>query len=280
MENEHKKIILSKKGFDHSYGGRPSLIDGLGLISMPIPDSKGTHSYSDLKISANETICDVATKHFKTIQNDDGKKIELKNAKCHPDPNLVDYFESEKNGHGFLGSFGQMDTAQAHLQNQGIKENDIFLFYGWFEKDGKKIHVINGYLQIGEKHLITEKDKAAIVGNYPFLKEQPHLGIDNPTNTIYLAREKCTFDETIKGYGTFQFHKDLVLTRDGADTQRDWQVPKLAGLGISWNGKRKFNDQGQITVTKGYGQEFVLQESEQAEMWAVGLIQEHAKGGK
>ena len=109
------KVIFSRKGFDGSAGGCPSpIIDGIPL-SLPIPYLNSTKSY----------------RHFNL-----GKMVtDLTNGKlgesdfCHNDPDLI------------MGAFGQVSSAQSHLDNQNVGSGDLFLFFGWFREaefeDGK-----------------------------------------------------------------------------------------------------------------------------------------------
>lgn len=51
------KIILSRKGFDSSYGGYPSPILPEGrLLSFPIPDPNSPIKYCDLQVNSNTTV--------------------------------------------------------------------------------------------------------------------------------------------------------------------------------------------------------------------------------
>ncbi len=50
------KVILSRKGFDSQYGGKPSPIlpDGR-LISLPIPSQDDKLRYSDLSLDGKQS---------------------------------------------------------------------------------------------------------------------------------------------------------------------------------------------------------------------------------
>ncbi|MFA5449239.1 MAG: hypothetical protein WC292_02205 [Clostridia bacterium] len=61
------KVILSKKRFDTSYGGYPSIIDGKDLISMPIPESSEVFQYSDLKTESGASFFDVVSPYYSSI---------------------------------------------------------------------------------------------------------------------------------------------------------------------------------------------------------------------
>ena len=100
------KLVFSRKGFDGSAGGFPSpIIDGKP-ISLPIPYPNSIVSY----------------KHFnlgKIVKDLTGRKLGEKDL-CHKDPDLE------------MGAFGQVSSAQSHLDNQNVGSGDLFLFFGWF----------------------------------------------------------------------------------------------------------------------------------------------------
>ncbi|MGC9779576.1 MAG: hypothetical protein HZR80_10075 [Candidatus Heimdallarchaeota archaeon] len=163
------KVILSRKGFDSSYGGHPSPIlpDGT-LISLPIPSMKYSSSlypkdktpkwktwnnkdfiplsYSDLFLpnSAREYL-ETENLHLTTFrdllnqllpngilkQNKEKYSQELIWT-CHFDPDI----ESSvlKRSNEWRGLFGQADKAELHLRNNNVGKDDLFLFFGWFRK--------------------------------------------------------------------------------------------------------------------------------------------------
>lgn len=145
------KIILSRKGFDSTVGGseRPSPIFNNKMVSMPIPEENSSHRYDELQI---DNI--LGTQNFtRKLYNFDFRKT------CHLDPDINKVILKNRNPN-WRALFGQTGSAQTHLQNQKIKENDIFLFFGWFRHTkktkneitftGPDIHIIFGYFQIGE----------------------------------------------------------------------------------------------------------------------------------
>jgi hypothetical protein len=272
------KIILSKKGFDSSYGNRPSIILGKRLISMPIPDAGGTE-YSKLYLSSQETLCGVAEKYYETIKyKKDGnqEKFEATKMKCHPDPNIVDYFLCKKQGLGFMGSVGQVGDAQNFLAKHDIKQNDIFLFFGQFAKphDTKKNkfiendhHVIWGYLKVTEKlepYTMTkeqrrEKEKQ---NGYAWLKFNPHWNIENhkenkkaKNDCIYIGAE----------YGVFDYDENkLNLTKPYSKIGK-WQFPKKIFKNARIESEKPIHNNeiidGSFELAETYGQEFLILEN-------------------
>ena len=122
-----KNLILSRKGFDATAGGRASPIFENGdIFSVPIPQKRPSPSrYKDLKFndfSGND------------ILNLIGAKSISEKDFCHSDPML-----SEK-----WGIFGQAGGAQGELDTHGIEKGDLFYFFGWFKN----------YCQKGLDHII------------------------------------------------------------------------------------------------------------------------------
>jgi len=189
------KVILSRKGFDSSYGGCPSPIlpDGT-LLSLPIPEMKFTKdlntkedrakwktwenkqfqplAYSNLSLpksavkhfeemgSSNLTYRDVINELLPKGVLREGKKTYEKNLQwtCHLDPDLVSNVIVRPQEWRCL--FGQGGAAETHLKNQNVGENDLFLFFGWF----RKTVLQNGKLQF------DSADKSGIHIIYGYLQ--------------------------------------------------------------------------------------------------------------
>ena len=251
-------IILSKKGLDSSFSSKPISMTGGEMVFIPIV----------------------------TYLN--GNKVEItKDSRCHLDPQLINYFNSEN----FRGSFGQAKEEQRHLESHNVTEGDLILFYGWYKDKDDKVHtngknVLFGYMQIGEILKIANLDdnkRKEYEKQYPWLKYQPHwknkdkyAEIDN--NTLYIAREFCTFDNTIKGYGMFKYDKALDLTANDMKAKSCWKVLALAGLKTSrrgGKGQEGFNEQGQFRAPSR-NQEIVVESSKNAQKWAENLIKKYA----
>jgi len=163
------KIVLSRKGFDSSYGGCPSpILPDESLLSLPIPEmrfSKDLHSKEEivnwktfdnkqyLPITYKELTLptkvgdffeknDLPHRTYQDILNDllpyrilrEGKRTFSENLtwSCHLDPDFI--HSIKKRPSDWIGIFGQGGSAESHLRNQNIGANDLFLFFGWFKQ--------------------------------------------------------------------------------------------------------------------------------------------------
>ena len=160
------KIILSRKGFDSSYGGYPSFIFQNGLLQpLPIPSSYETIRYSDI-YSPYDGLTLYDTMRSLNAAVKDRTWVDLtKEQTCHLDPDLG--FDSLSRCGEWVGCFGQEGAAQTVLRKQLVGSGDIFLFFGWFNhcypsdhglKFRKGDDVIFGYLQV-EKVLYTAEEE-------------------------------------------------------------------------------------------------------------------------
>lgn len=294
------KVVLSKKGVDSSNCSNPvKAVLGEELLFIPIPSLKEKVSYQDIKYSKDKTMLDKAKENIKNCKflmnvPIDCLDNELK-VGCHLDPQLKNYYDNDK----FLASFGQVEKAQKYLENNKIGVGDLFLFYGWFydEETHKDKHIIWGYMQVGDVLTFNEDGtvnssnlkpgkklkRKEVEKVYPFLKNQPHWkNTENypfeRNNTIYIAKEYFNDEESnIKGYGVFKYNEKLALTDSNADRKSDWCVEALANAKImKSSGKENdcysFDNDGRISIAKGYGQEFVLKESDEVSSWAENLL--------
>ncbi len=231
------KIILSRKGFDSSYGGCASpVIDGKP-IPLPIPLPKSPVSYKELHIYSYK-LGDLVT-------NLSGAKTTA-DMQAHLDPDLIEgAIFGKKMEDGWLPAFGQSDQALSHLDRQGVGPGDLFLFFGWY-KNAEKIgdhfrfvrnandhHLIFGWLQI-DSILRIGKDPGSITRKYPWLKDHPHLHDLSPkNNAIYIAKDKLSIPglpclEGLPGGGVFNDVTDLrVLTEPGQGLRSKWVLPNF-----------------------------------------------------
>jgi len=263
------RVIISRKGFDTQNGGQPSPIlpDGT-LLSLPIPSKDDKVLYSDLKYS-NKTYLQI----IKEL-NPNSKFKEY--YACHLDPDLREDIVKRKNDWSPL--FGQTGSAQGHLLKNNIKEGDLFLFFGWF-KEAEQIdgilrykrnspdkHVIFGYLEIGK--IYSNKTK------YPDeVQHHPHAQqkyYNDNNNRIYKASDELSIFPSLNGGGCLNYHKDLVLTKEGYSKSK-WDLPNFfKQLDVSYHDQRSFKDDYFQSVAKG--QEFVIEENNTVTEWAKWLI--------
>jgi hypothetical protein len=237
------KIVFSRKGFDSASGGVPSpIIDGRP-ISLPIPTQRRSETtYGGLGLG------DIVAKVSKGRLSADSL--------CHNDP----MFE------GGRCAFGQTGAAQAHLANNGVKEGDVFLFFGLFSELGgnDRHHRIFGYLLVEE---LISLDSTPGIGDQPqgFSARHPHtIGEWNPNNSLYV------------GSGTVSNRADdaLRLSRPNGVVSR-WRVPPwLRATGLTYHRRNdRWEDPGTLIVA-GRGQEFVCDISGRldAKDWLDGIL--------
>lgn len=263
------QVILSRKGFDGTYGrcASPILSDGT-MVSMPIPSKHDNYTYNELKFPGGGSYYDA----WNAL-----KPSGYKEYNCHLDPDIRRGIRKECKG--WKPTFGQCDAAQGHLTNHGVEVGDLFLFFGWFRKteslDGKLryvkeapgIHAIYGYLQIGE--ILT----GDAVRKCPW---HPHYQYINTNNTIYVASDSLMIDGKdtgLPGAGTLRFSDDLDLTAPGQSHSR-WKlidVFKDKSIILSYHDKDKCIKDGYFQ-SAARGQEFVFDENAIVTEWAKKLI--------
>lgn len=247
------KVILSRKGFDSAFGGYPSPILPSGeMVSLPIPLNDAM-KYSDLKMSGS-TYYDLMADLKPRIKSK-GKWLDLdKETRCHLDPDI--HKDTINRESGWRPCFGQDGAAQSHLENQSVSENDLFLFFGWFRKtainNGKRQfdpnekgkHAIFGYLQIGEiKKVDNRFDIPKWLAYHPHVaEERRNVEPDKTKNTIYIARDNLSWNESNPGAGKFMFNDKLVLTKEGLSRSK-WNLPdRFSEAKISCHNDRSWKE--------------------------------------
>ena len=280
------KVILSRKGFDSTNGGYPSLIlQNNQMISLPIPSNNDNFAYSDLWLNDNTTYLEYMKKISNKIR--DKKYIVLdQNTKCHLDPDLNRYVLKNRVPE-WRGCFGQAGASQAVLEKNEVDEGDLFLFFGWFNMvteengvlsfaSGQGFHAIYGYLQIDKKYY-TSTD-ASIP---EWIKYHPHLSESRRsrlTNCIYIAKKNVSWDERIPGYGCFLFDEKLRLSQKGMSRSK-WSLPEFfRGLDITYHSHNSWKDNYFQSACRG--QEFVIEENDTVSEWAKELIDKHQYRGR
>ena len=259
------KVIFSRKGFDGSAGGCPSpIIDGITL-SLPIPYLNSTKSYRHFNLG-------------KIVTDLTNKKLS-KSDFCHNDPDLI------------MGAFGQVSSAQSHLNNQNVGSGDLFLFFGWFreaefvdgkyryKKDAQDHHRIFGWMFVDQKLTVGSETKQ-FSRNYPKYASHPHAsGQWASNNTIYIAPKTFSLFQkvSVEGFGRFRMSDRTLLSSHTAPTKRFWNVPDWlnpakGGCIPSYHDEKNYTDG--LLRTAGRGQEFVCQpnQNDDFEEWLLNLF--------
>lgn len=281
------KIILSRKGFDSGTGKVASPIFPSGeLYTLPIPEScPSRHSkrYQDIQAGTHSL---GALVHDLT-----GGKVQPETF-AHLDPDLD--AASIPRSVNWRPLFGQTGAAEKHLQNQGVNEGDVFVFYGWFRqvelvaeryryvRGAPDLHVIFGWLQVEQRlsvHFFP--GIPAWARDHPHCKEQPYGRLDS----IYLSTSSLRIpgrEMHQAGAGRFQrFSPGLCLTAPQQSRSvwqlPHWFVPRTPPTGLSYHrDPHRWNPQGDMVWLKsvGRGQEFVLdcQEYPDALSWLCQLL--------
>jgi hypothetical protein len=244
-DNPSRRIILSRKGFDSSAGGKPSVVYKNRLYSFPIPEAESNVNYRDLQFIPGTSYMD--------LFHDLGIKMFTE---AHLDPDIrSEIFLNKPRPKDWRGVFGQDDTAQGHLCEEGVTVGDIFLFFGWFkhldyskkhgfsyrreESRPDGFHAIWGVLEVGEKYNVeTEFNKI------PHWAKQHAHAMDkqrdrkfySDKSTLYIASEKSSFGLN-KTFGTFSFNKDLILS--AGKNRSVWNLPDaFKGCKMSYHPKK------------------------------------------
>ena len=243
MPRPTMKVIFSRKGFDSTSGGAPSpIIDGRP-ISLPIP-TKNYPSETSYSAAGFGEIVERVTKGCK-------ERIRA-SALFHDDPMYW-------NGRW---AFGQTGGAQGHLEKNGVRKGDVFLFFGLFAYDGQdRHHRIFGYLDVDEVcHLGSTPSKSDQPEGFPrrhphTIREWTNNGKWNENNTLYLG----------SGFRARTAPPILRLTKPGARVSV-WNIPPwLKAVGLTYHNKSsRWVGDGELHVASP-GQEFVADIGEQKE---------------
>ena len=200
-------------------------------------------------------------------------------AQCHHDPDLVAEARFGRRA-GWRPAFGQIGAAQGHLKNQEIGLDDLFLFFGWFKhaecENGRyrfvhgaqDLHVIFGYLQVGE---IIQPNGGDLIPDW--LQDHPHANrqIHTAKNScIYVARDRLSFDDERPGGGTLPFLPVRQLTKPGRSRSK-WALPDcLRQCAITYHSCDSWRNGYFQSAAKG--QEFVISVNQAALSWVQGVL--------
>src|SRR5574344_3026579 len=173
-------VIFSRKGFDSTYGGFPSIIlpeeMDSKMISFTINETNTDNNAKkpeDIKFLLNEKYLSLK-EIFNQLGISDKINIPsnparkgLSNTVFHFDPEL----QTIENMRSYA-AFGQSDKASSHLLSHGLQTGDVFLFFGSFKKtflENNKItydsamydiHAIWGYMIVDDIIHVSNIDVA------------------------------------------------------------------------------------------------------------------------
>jgi len=244
MPQKDFKIVLSRKGFDSASGGCASPIFPNGrFVSLPINYEPGSPSqYCQIRTGVGLPGSEMG----EVVEQLSGGVIGRERF-AHLDPDLD--ANAIPRLSGWRGAFGQCETAQVHLANQGVGIGDVFLFHGWFrevemDRAGRwrfrpgspNLNVIFGWLQVGEVINLERTSASEAIKRFPWLNDHPHLHFPTgvvlkPTaHAIYLAAEQLELPGVptgrLPGWGVFRsFTPRLVLTAPRATGRSTWKLP-------------------------------------------------------
>ncbi|MFC5452571.1 hypothetical protein ACFPOG_30665 [Paenibacillus aestuarii] len=266
-----RKVVLSRKGFDLSAGGKPSFIYGNRLITLPIPgDGTSGISYDRLRFDDQYSLQHVMREVGIPAYSD-----------CHLDPDLHSATYSNRDDH-WRPSFGQAEKQETRLKNGGVGPGDVFLFYGWFKeiqkgnngrfqyvRNARDLHVIYGYMIVDS--VLDLGDPKIEVPSY--IQYHPHV-----MNRINYGKQNRIYSGIEAGL--FQYHKDLVLTRQGESRSR-WELPSFFAkeeFAAKVNRAKLPNGNVALDFIGRNSQELLITSSEQVLEWALNIIRRIPKG--
>jgi len=276
---KNMRIILSRKGFDSSYGSHPSIIlPDNKMISFPIPVTQpeiGIAAEDILYVELGKTLDELL--HELNIKNHYAYHVdpEIQNIKI---ADKVSFFDR---GYGTLGQSGAAAShlANNHISSIEISKNEpaVFIFFGLFSKtkrengklkyDGKPFHAIFGYV------IADEAVKVSTISDTVHPELKSHLHYINQFEANKKKDEYIKHDRNIifkgKQFGTFKYSEDLRLTVNDSDRTTRWGTPDFI-KSMTYNKKRI--DDGVRSNNKIFfdaasrGQEFIITEFETEKM--------------
>jgi hypothetical protein len=266
------RIVLSRKGFDSTAGGCPSPIRDGRPIGLPIPTrDRSATRFADLGLGGLVEALTRGAVPGSTL--------------CHLDPDLE------------RGAFGQTGAAQSHLANHGVREGDVFLFFGLFREldpgapaprfdpRAPSHHRLFGWLKIGRIVRLGAEGSWARQ-RFPELARHPHLGPGwNANNTLYLASpELGRPGAPLPGFGLARRASPrLRLSIEGGPPSLwavpAWLHPSEGGVGITYHGSAARWSPGRCRIASR-GQEFVADVGDRPDAlaWLVSTIREMGDG--
>lgn len=267
------KLILSRKGFDSSAGGGPSPILGQHPLSLPIPQAGTQVPYETLQGPEGNSYAAWMQKLGITIPET-----------AHHDPDLVRHSRARKPG--WKAGFGQTGAALRHLQNEGVGEGDLFLFFGWFrqaeqdqagkwqfQRKAPDLHVLFGYLEVGRIIDLNQEVPPSWAQDHPHWVRRDQFGPKG--NALFIGAEQSSIWPGKAGAGEFSPHPAHTLTDiSGPKIRRSlWRLPSVffdnGQCQLSYHRHKTglpMADGFQLDIARR-GQEFVCDRSPEHEAW-------------
>ena len=236
-----RRLILSRKGWDSTWGGAPSpVVDGYPF-SLPIPEHATARQHRDCRAGH------VRFSHLPAAVQPFLRQWRTSDGCVHLDPDLRPELRPEGASREHL-LFGQEGIAQIHLEKQGVAAvldatpggGDLFLFFGWFRNEGgEHQHVLWGWFEVASTVDVTNASAAAALAHASHHPHVSHweLSLQRPgcRNRLYVARQWASFAGGIPGAGIFPYTRAHILTAPGA-TRSEWRLPRVfADLGMSFH---------------------------------------------
>lgn len=269
------RIIFSRKGFDGASGGCPSpIVDGTP-IPLPIPTRQPTvTNYAQLEGDYGGLVSDLTAGRVSATSS------------CHLDPDIDQACLPRRPG--WRGALGQVSAALSHLENQGVGEGDLFLFWGCYREAirrtgrwafvGPITHLIFGWLQVGRYHRLGA-DGSHLLPTYPWLSDHPHVRSGwGRANGIFIAADAMSapgFTASLPGWGVLERGYQLSMPGRNPSVWQtpDWLNPSRGGAGMTYHPKERWSADGTVQCV-GRGQEFVAHVADDARVgeWLCGAL--------
>ncbi len=236
-----RRLILSRKGWDSTWGGAPSpILDGYPF-SLPIPEHATVRQHRECRAGH------VRFSHLPASVQPFLRQWRTSEGCVHLDPDIRPVLRPLGASREHL-LFGQEGLAQIHLEKQGVAAaldptpggGDVFLFFGWF-RDGKgqHQHVLWGWFEVAAIHDVTSAEAAqrlACAAHHPHVSHW-ELSLQRPgcRNRLYVAPTRASFADDLPGAGVFPYTPAHILTAPGA-SRSVWRLPRVfADLGMSFH---------------------------------------------
>jgi hypothetical protein len=162
----------------------------------------------------------------------------LSSSRAHLDPDIDP--NAKYRDKNWLGVFGQCGSSQSHLEKQGVRPGDVFLFFGLFRQTDEKNEVLGYSKKMYNRHVFwgwMQIDRIVRINNYTkdqfsWCSEHPHVYYPKRiNNVIYIATKTITIPEltknTLPGSGVFsKFNPQLQLTAEEFEKPSVWRLPE------------------------------------------------------